>query len=245
MGDEAVDHLESTEDGGVTWKSLEGPPLGVIATLRFFDAAKGISIISKLNARPEFCSTNDSGRTWTNKDLPIKSYFGQPYFLNPEIGWLIGIALKEGSDGNLGVLKTVDHGASWTWSPLPVFQSASQVEWDWIDQANGWLILLLDDWTVARLLRTRDGGSSWEKQRDESFQGEGKYMPAIRFVTKNVGYAFCDDTQSGRHFLLSTRDGGETWQRSPLKKGVSSCQSVGPELWCTSGMDLLKIRTLD
>src|SRR5208282_3070659 len=92
MDDEAVDHLESTEDGGVTWRSLEGPALGVIATLRFFDAAKGISIVSKLDARPEFRSTNDAGRTWANNDLPIKYYVRQPYFLNPEIGWLIGSA---------------------------------------------------------------------------------------------------------------------------------------------------------
>ena len=242
IDESAVHHLSRTINGGGSWQKLPNPPAQAFAAIQFFDSDNGISIGIRLSEKPLFGTTADGGQTWTTKELPIK-YVGQAQFLDRAVGWLVGMATSKTDERRLAVLRTVDGGANWAGSALAEVPYEVARDCDWTDRTSGWLIAWLTDAGGSHLLRTEDGGSSWHRHRDETFQGTGKYLKAIRFVSKRVGYAFFDDTQTGNHYVLSTRDGGETWERAPLKESVSSCQVVVAELWCSAGMDLLKLRT--
>jgi len=238
VDESAVHHLSRTTDGGESWQKLPSPPGQASAALQFFDAENGISIDTRLNEKPLFGATVDAGKTWTTKQLPIR-YVAQTWFLDRGVGWVVG----KTDEGRLTVLKTVDGGVNWAASQVADVPYEFARACDWIDRTNGWLIAWLTDGGGSHLFRTTDGGTTWHRHEDESFQGKGKYLKAIRFLTKQTGYAFFDDTDTDSHYVLSTRNGGDTWERTPLKQGVSSCQAVGRDLWCGAGMELLKFST--
>lgn len=242
VDESAVHHLSRTRDGGESWQKMPNPPGQAFAALQFFDAENGISIGTRLGEKPLFGVTADGGSTWTTKELPIQ-YVGEAWFMDREVGWVLGTVSAKTDERRLTVLRTIDGGTNWAGSAVADVPYEFARDCDWIDRKNGWLIAWLANDGGSHLLGTSDGGSTWHRHRDESFQGKGKYLKAIRFVTKQVGYAFLDDTQTRSHYVLSTRDGGETWEKAPLKESVSFCQVFGAQIWCSSGMDLLKLRT--
>ena len=165
--------------------------------------------------------------------------------MNSDVGWVIGIGQNGTDQGKFGVLHTVNGGQSWMWSSLGKFEYAYVQDFDWVDEANGWLILSLGGDEGSRLLESHDGGSRWVQQSGDSFQGSGKQLTAVKFISGDVGYLFYDDTRKNVSYLLDTDDGGKTWGQTRLSKSVSHCEQVGAEVWCGAGMDLLKLRRTD
>lgn len=240
--DESVVHrLSCTSNAGRSWRKLTDPPGQRFVTLRFFDSKSGVSTGVRLNAKPFFASTNDGGQSWQVKDLPIRSV-DQAWFFDREVGYLVGKVLTDGPQERLAVLRSYDGGANWMSSLVAETPYEFAQDFDWSDKLNGWLIAWLTDRGGSHLYLTKDGGRTWQRNRDEPFEGRDRYMRAIRFITKQYGYAFLDNTQTNEHYILSTTDGGKSWQQAPLKKSVSSCQVFAGELWCSAGMDLLRLR---
>jgi photosystem II stability/assembly factor-like uncharacterized protein len=101
---------------------------------------------------------------------------------------------------------------------------------------HGWLIL----WNgipahTNTLLRTLDGAHSWQQVPMSHQQ-----LDAVRFLSERTGFVFITDGDAGA--VLSTADGGETWQRQSLPSPIQSCTIVEDEIWCGSGMDLVKVK---
>jgi photosystem II stability/assembly factor-like uncharacterized protein len=126
------------------------------------------------------------------------------YFADESRGWAVG------SRGAL--LATEDGGATWRSLPAPTEDSLRDVFF--VDASNGWVVCernlhpLRDD-TEPRsyLLRTSDGGRTWERVAPAASGAEGRLV-GVRFADASHGWAFGE-----LGALYATRDGGQTWTR--------------------------------
>lgn len=92
-----------TEDGGVTWEErFVGSARGSWAWKISFPTP-AIGYVATQGPRPGgiVLKTTDSGRTWTEIDLPTTSSFSGIGFVTPLRGWVGGGALLETSDGGV------------------------------------------------------------------------------------------------------------------------------------------------
>ncbi|MEX0721181.1 MAG: YCF48-related protein [Balneolaceae bacterium] len=182
----------STNDGGRNWKfnfidnyTRAGDPF-------FFDMEKGIMAGNVIHR------TSDGGSSWTHRMIQS----GEPAvgvttvkFQNQFIGW---------ATGPFGAIaKTTDSGVTWNYLDLGYnedrFESISIVGND------VWILGAIDP---GRLIKTSDGGESWQ---NIPLPSRGEDDPLIRFdkvhfINKSNGWL----VGSYRH-IFHTADGGNTW----------------------------------
>jgi photosystem II stability/assembly factor-like uncharacterized protein len=248
---EPFDHLRRTMNGGRRWIDLSGTLQGAwVVHLRFFDSNLGYSAVSTLNG-PQFGLTRDGGRTWSFRTDPRLSALRYPevlFFLNASVGWIGGSSV-DGSDVRPRLVGTTDGGATWREASFPPSLKGNPRDLFFLDPDRGWLVLWNTDGPA--FLRTTDGGHSWIEESNWIIPGHGSLPYAVRYLSASVGVlligkAIADgsDPTGGRgdSEALVTRDTGRTWSRYELPAAVQSCEVVVDEVWCSSGMDLLKIR---
>ncbi|HSW53719.1 MAG TPA: YCF48-related protein [Ignavibacteriaceae bacterium] len=102
--------LARTTDGGATWDLLETSINGNFIKITFNDDLNGwilgTSIDPYYNQTPYFLRTIDGGITWVQHTITsFNVYFSDMFFLNNNIGWVVG---NEGK-----IFKTTDGGVSW------------------------------------------------------------------------------------------------------------------------------------
>lgn len=162
--------------------------------------------------------TDDGGGSWRTitpggaAGLDLLTAF----FLDRRTGWLVAADLpNDGSPLELTAFRTGDGGATWRRSAVgsaSVQQSEDGVgplNLSFVDAGHGWLRVTsrlpgqsAGDET-GTLLRTTDGGRTWERLPDAPTRG------AVRFVSRQRGWQLWID---GLH---ETRDGGRTWTKVP------------------------------
>lgn len=79
------------------------------------------------------------------------------------------------------------------------------------------------------------------------FQGAGRWMGVVRFVSQQNGFVFQEDIRQGirnRRGLFYTTDGGASWHQQTLPGSVFDCQVFEGYLLCSSapGLRLLRLR---
>ena len=119
-----------------------------------------------------------------------------------------------------------------------------------VDHTHGWLVV----WNGGRrdintLLKSIDGGKSWQVDSHPEFQRSDRQLDAVRFLSPRIGFVFVtngdilSESDVGKSAaVLWTSDGGATWQQQPLPSSVQSCTIVENEIWCGSRIDLMKFR---
>lgn len=107
-------------------------------------------------------------------------------FVTDSLGWVVG------DSGT--VLKTEDGGKSFTKQATGTDRKLYGV--DFQDPSKGWIV------GEQIILRTTDGGASWQKRTDSSL-----FLNEVQFVDSSYGWALGHDT------LIHTTDGGSTWNR--------------------------------
>lgn len=145
-----------THDGGNSWVKKNDilnkflPPKG----LCFVNDSIGWMIGPSYYATDAgyIAKTTDGGKTWNYQDSITSILFGCD-FINLTSGFVVGTNLKFGTGY---IYNTENSGVDWK---LEKFVGA-QVFWDvgFLDEKNGWIT------GVGKILKTTDGGKSWETQ---------------------------------------------------------------------------------
>jgi len=144
--------------------------------------------------------TTNGGDTWYPQDdgqYYIQDY-NDVYFINDEIGWVIGSL----------ILHTTDGGTTWTEQYDP---TTGLYRGFFIDSNNGWVVGGEVDYYngdfIRIILHTSNGGDTWETQLYESdyYYNIGP-LNDIYFIDINHGWAVGD-----KGAVFYTSDGGVNW----------------------------------
>jgi photosystem II stability/assembly factor-like uncharacterized protein len=108
------------------------------------------------------------------------------------------------------------------------------------------------------LFATADGGRTWTRETDETFQGAHMWANSVSFLSQQLGFIFLDEDPPGRDsqrdetvervsVLVYTSDGGSHWRKLGLPIHVYGCQVSERELLCSarsksSGLVVLTVR---
>jgi photosystem II stability/assembly factor-like uncharacterized protein len=192
--------------------------LGPIVGAQLLDADAGWALTAD-----RLAWTDDGGGSWRTitpgdaAGLDLLTAF----FLDRRTGWLVAADLPEdGSPVGLTAFRTGDGGATWRRSAMgsaSVQQSEDGIgplNLSFVDAGYGWLRVTsrlpgqgAEDET-GTLLRTSDGGRTWERLPDAPTPG------AVRFVDRWRGW------QGWIDGLWETGDGGRTWKAVPTPPRV-------------------------
>jgi photosystem II stability/assembly factor-like uncharacterized protein len=248
-----------TVDGGEHWKTDNNGG----QFIKFFSEREGYAYGSCKAERQCFFRTTDGGRSWTESWLPDIKLVDNAFFLNSQTGWIAGMNGEEAF-----ILRTVDGGVHWETAKVDAGPTVANIrDIFFLDDLRGWLISWAFNDDGTRLLKTQDGGKTWEADDDESFQGKRKWLSQVRFVNSKVGFAFnsvdtsntvlepVPDTDEylqmnfvnwNQNNLLYTRDGGQHWEKFAIPHAVNDCQIFDGDLICSAtqgerGLWLLKV----
>lgn len=182
--------LLRTRDGGLSWQLLQLPYwLPMHAVVQVSDslilAAGGVGYDQGL-----ICRSANGGLNWSCDTFAFE--LRDLFFTGPLTGYACGYG---------AILKTEDGGRNWAFTPARNeffvslhFPSAQ------LGYAAG---------RTGTLLRTLDGGASWEILRDGNLPvTKSEFYNHVIFVSENTGYLAGD-----RGLLLKTSDGGQRWKR--------------------------------
>jgi photosystem II stability/assembly factor-like uncharacterized protein len=201
--------LLRTVDAGAVWKKVAGAPKSDLFGLDFQDADHGWVLADDGAAvTGSVQRTDDGGATWTKQaETPGALLYaidsvGQNVWVaggDPAAGGLLG---GERVSGDGIILHSPDGGATWSDQlsgvSLPRINAI-----DMVDADVGWAVGDGSFGTPAEVLRTINGGATWEvKNPGVSFD-----LAAVHAVDAQTAWVVGDGEA-----ILSTTDGGATWQ---------------------------------
>ena len=140
---------------------------------------------------------------WVKQDSNTLAWLHDVYFISESKGWI------SGSDGTL--LATADGGKNW--KKIANFSGDNFRQVYFSDENNGWLLCERDIYnrgsnSSSYLLRTADGGKSWDTI---SFNAAGRErISRIFFNAKGNGFAV---GEAGALYALQNDQ--KTWKKSP------------------------------
>lgn len=197
--------LYRSSDRGRNWQPVGSAPASV-RQAQFIDAQRGWVAAWTCTEQGQltWCEdslyrTQDGGLSW---QTTVSGDFDRLAFADAQRGTWV--------DQNGFIRHTRDGGLTWSVATTdrPLSQRAGALHFD--RQGRGWLIPSIDG---TRLLRSLDGGASWQSLA----------LPAVGGLLRGSGYAsisFADSQRGwlvgGRGVVLVTQDGGNTWRQQAL-----------------------------
>lgn len=178
-----------TSDGGGTWSVQATDAWPAFDAVAFADARTGWVVGGHMVLR-----TTDGGTTWQQQDLgPATGSFHDVEAVDPNTAWVVSNAVERSKDttnpytmkpaleATATVYRTTDGGATWDRTRIATDESIADIEFS--DATHGWLavdrqtkpepgwegrilgggFVWPDRW---RILRTTDGGATWDFRRD-------------------------------------------------------------------------------
>lgn len=221
-----------TADGGTTWQKLNVTSEDL--DFRDIDAidAQTAYILSIGNGpASRIYKTWDAGKTWILqfKNEDPKAFLDAMSFWDANHGIVFGDSI----DGQLYIMTTADGGQSW--KRVPPGNLPAALENEGAFAASGTNIAVFGKthaWigtgagAKARVLRTSDGGRSWQVADTPLAAGPSAGIFSIAFRDSKHGVIAGGDyrkEQEALDNLAITSDGGVTWK---LVKGLSGFRSV-------------------
>ena len=221
-----------TTDGGATWQKLNVTSEALdFRDINAIDAQTAYVLSIGNGPASRIYKTTDAGATWTMqfKNDDPKAFLDAMSFWDANNGIVFGDSV----DGKFYVLTTNNGGA--TWSRLPVAGLPPALENEGAFAASGTNIAVFGKthaWigtgagAKARVLRTSDGGRSWQVSDTPLAAGQFAGIFSIAFRDAKHGVVAGGDyrkEQEAIDNLALTEDGGVTWK---LVKGLSGYRSV-------------------
>ena len=224
--------LLSTNDGGVTWRTLPRPTEDALRDLYFSDRTNGWLVCDRSiyrlktdeEARTYLLHTRDGGTTWQRVDVghtnPAERLVRVVFAGNGLRGWVFG---ETGA-----VYNTSDGGGSWARQSVPTRRLL--LGGAFIDAATGWLV-----GAGATVLQTNDGGETWRAAN--AMAAPNARLNAVSFADKAHGWAVGADG-----LILFTTNGGRSWrtQISNVATDLNDVKFVdGAEGWAIGAEGVL------
>jgi len=214
--------LLRTQDGGASWTLVDNLPP---------QAPPAICGLSIVNERVLYGSgTNepdratgviksvDGGQTWTATDMgEHATLLVDILFVDESRGWVVGGKAEVPNPGRNDVipvvLATEDGGQTWDNRLAGMEGDFPKGEWGWkihfVNEEVGFVAL--ENESDGAILKTVDGGASWERKPVDDPQGNAN-LEGIGFVDEQLGWVGgWGDKDFKGGFTSETRDGGETW----------------------------------
>ena len=163
--------------------------------------------------------TIDAGETWEEMFYDNRYEFTASHFINADTGWVAGKFYDEVFYMSGVILKTEDGGHTWTDHIKPgelcfkAIDSANCFDNNSISLSLIYSIYFIDNDTGfagaaafdgGRLLKTIDGGNSWDYTINNTFSEGAAY--SLYFKNSDTGF------YSAGYTLLSTFDGGNSFE---------------------------------
>lgn len=171
---------------------------------------------------------NETGDGWENvtpEAIPAGEMIFNVLFIDRKNGWAVG-GNTEGST-HVTFYRTRNGGDGWEVSSVNGVDTTGWADMDFIDKEYGWLLVHQGAAMMhegVALLRTEDGGASWEtvseakpqQDRDGNIPFAGD-KAGISFQTPERGWLTGYEPVSGFIYLYLTQDGGKTWNEKKVQ----------------------------
>jgi hypothetical protein len=184
--------------------------------------------------------TADAGATWSPQLAWRGGFYGRlATFGEREAGFALGVSQGDDINGyrpeprsagdpylgpDMFLAGTVDAGTTWVLAPIPDrgtsgfhFLTARQI-WlkVWLSglvRAEDGSYVLREGGERADLMRTRDGGVTWQRLRGM----DGVGVTSVCFQSEAEGLLVATGDRGMADLLYRTADGGISWERQPLR----------------------------
>jgi len=224
-----------TVDGGETWQnvSIPGAEALDLRDIDAFDAQVAYTLSIGSGEDSRIFKTTDGGGTWVTQFINAEpdGFFDAMSFWDAEHG----LAVSDSLDGDFYVVRTTDGGRTWARLPASAFPPALPGEGYFA--ASGTNVTTWGNehaWlgtgaaAEARVLRTVDGGNSWQVSVTPLPAGPtaGIYSIAFRDALNGVvvGGDYSKEDEAIDNVAVS-HDGGATWTL-PAGSGLSGFRSA-------------------
>ncbi len=113
--------------------------------------------------------------------------------------------------------KTSDGGNTWTGGTIPMGPEPYASNICPINADTAWASGIDLDF-VSYIMRTNDGGQTWQRQFEDGYASATSYLNAVHFWDAQNGVAIGDPAESGTEptpffEIYTTNDGGQNWAR--------------------------------
>lgn len=178
-----------------------------IVDVVFIDASHGW-LVRGVSGEGQLFVTDDGGTSWT-KQYASQTTPQSVQFTDALNGWAAGCVLPVGLSGDCEtqLLATIDGGITWTPAISAPITQGKVVSIGFVGPRDGWVLgkscpSLCDSQAPAKLVRTGDGGATWES------------LPVLDGVAAPVSLERLDELVGWvltNNQIFGTRDGGVTW----------------------------------
>jgi len=183
-------HAASAEGSSVY--SIESPKAVHGLLLDVAHAGKRLVTVGD---RGHILYSDDSGKTWTQAQVPTRQMLTAVFFVDDKKGWAVGHDAQ--------ILASEDGGATWTLQFQDIEREAPLLDIWFKDSSNGFAV-----GAYGALLATTDGGKTWDDVSDRLDNEDQYHLNAITEV-KDSGLFVVGEMGS----MFRSADWGQTWER--------------------------------
>jgi photosystem II stability/assembly factor-like uncharacterized protein len=188
-----------TEDGGFSWEILNSGTSQHLTKL----SVAGTTDLWAVGDSGAILHSSNGGVDWVQQSSGTDLSLSDVCFVSPNQGWALGGFFSSLNEYETVILSTIDGGDTWNTQLHDTTFAMGALHF--LDEYNGWAVGF--SWEgyscMAVVMRTSDGGYSWDEQYTLPDSWPGTYD--IFFISPLKGWFIASE------MILHTEDGGNSW----------------------------------